>query len=131
MGFLFNSLLFVDLVGNIQTRMRERVLASGVAIETNPTSNYLIGPYHKYKDLPLINFNRYKLDESYKTNIPVCVNTDDQGIFGTSLYNEYCILYKILTSKEDELDETCNYSTERVSEYLDYLRELSNIYQFK
>lgn len=53
-------------------------------IESNPTSNLMIGPFEKYKDLPTFRFRDNKVD--------VSVNTDAKGVFATSLYIEYSLL---------------------------------------
>lgn len=53
-------------------------------VESNPTSNLMIGPFDMYKESPTLQF--------YKENIDVSVNTDAKGVFSTSLYTEYSLL---------------------------------------
>lgn len=74
----------VDIVSSIQKEMRNRIIASRITIETNPSSNLKIGPIDCYEDEPLFAF--------IDTGITSTVNTDDKGIFSTSLYNEYSLI---------------------------------------
>ena len=53
-------------------------------IESNPTSNLMIGPFNQYRELPIMRF--------CKNNVNVSVNTDAKGVFSTSLYIEYSLL---------------------------------------
>ena len=62
-------------------------------VESNPTSNLMIGPFDMYKELPTLQF--------YKENIDVSVNTDAKGVFSTSLYTEYSLL-ALAMQKDDE-----------------------------
>lgn len=73
-----------DIVTSIQKDMRNRIFASGITIETNPSSNLKIGPIDCYEDEPLFAF--------IDTGITSTVNTDDKGIFSTSLYNEFSLI---------------------------------------
>ena len=66
----------------------------GLGIETNPSSNYVIGTFKNYAKHPIFNFynkgltyDPAKLDDC--AQLSVSVNTDDQGVFATSLENEY------------------------------------------
>lgn len=71
------------LVSDIQRVMRDRIVNKGIAIETNPSSNLKIGPINAYEEEPLFAF----VDHGIMTT----VNTDDKGIFATSLYNEFSL----------------------------------------
>ena len=53
-------------------------------VESNPTSNLMIGPFDMYKELPTMKLS--------KGNVNVSVNTDAKGVFSTSLYTEYSLL---------------------------------------
>lgn len=52
---------YADLVKNIQDAMIKELVQKGIGIETNPSSNYLIGPIKKYNEHPIIRFNGRKL----------------------------------------------------------------------
>ncbi len=116
-------------ISDVQVYIKKMIIKKGICIETNPTSNYLIAPISEFKDLPLLNFNLYHLVDNY-LNVPICVNTDDQGIFCTCLDNEFALLFNILSSSDSPLDFITDYSKEKVYEYIDYLRELGNSYSF-
>lgn len=62
-------------------------------VESNPTSNLMIGPFDMYKELPTLKF--------YEEKIDVSVNTDAKGVFSTSLYTEYSLL-ALAMQKEGE-----------------------------
>lgn len=70
----------VPIVIEIQRALIQEVKSRNIIIESNPSSNYNIGPFERYEDLPLLRFN----DES----VPFSINTDDKGVFATSLTNE-------------------------------------------
>lgn len=57
-----------------------------IAIETCPTSNYMIGPFDRYDELPVNKF----LD-SMPDN-PISINTDDKGVMATSIEGEYTLM---------------------------------------
>lgn len=81
----------------------------------------MIGTFEFYDRHPIMTFNHYKLDElSKEPNIQVSINTDDLGVFDTSLENEYALLLcAICRARHRE----GNYNDDVVYEYLDYLRE--------
>lgn len=64
------------------TKLRDRK----IAIETCPSSNYEIGPFQKYEELPLNMFLEKLPDNS------ISINTDDKGIITTSIENEYALM---------------------------------------
>lgn len=62
-------------------------------VESNPTSNLMIGPFNMYKELPTLQF--------CDKNVDVSVNTDAKGVFSSSLYTEYSLL-ALAMQKEGE-----------------------------
>jgi hypothetical protein len=92
-----------------------------IAIECNPSSNVLIGPIEHYIEHPILRFYNRELtlpgsgpdpgpaqDSSPDpgSGLPashqllVSINTDDAGIFGTSLETEYALLARALEKKK-------------------------------
>lgn len=70
----------------------------GLYIEVNPTSNLLIGGFRDYGELPYI--KEYAIPaEQLATRIPITINTDDPGLFHTSLTNEYIQVGRALLAK--------------------------------
>ncbi|MBP3602522.1 MAG: hypothetical protein J6J79_00055 [Lachnospiraceae bacterium] len=71
----------VDIIAKMQQAMRKEVFLSGLCIECNPTSNYLIGTFRRYDNHSILQFNNYQhVDDSEHLNIPVSINTDDTRI---------------------------------------------------
>ncbi len=75
-----------DLLREIQQVTRQRLLKHRLTIEINPTSNLLVGGYACYGDLPYRAMSDAGLELS--------INTDDPGMFTTSLANEMTLLYR-------------------------------------
>lgn len=112
---------YVELVKGFQEAIRREVAMRGIAVECNPTSNVLIGTFGSYDRHPILNFSRCRLDElSRNTQIQVSINTDDLGVFDTSLENEYALLLCAVCRARHRQG---NYNDDAVYEYLDYVRE--------
>lgn len=73
-------------IQHIQKHLIEEIASKGIAIETCPTSNYNIGYFDKYIDLPIMSF----LDNF--PNNAISINTDDKGVIATSIENEYALM---------------------------------------
>lgn len=119
---------YIDLVKSVQEKMQKIISEKGIMIECNPSSNYLIGPFSQYSEHPITKFNNIGLE--YRTNeiekcaqLCVSINTDDQGVFDTSLTNEYAIMAAALEKKRDEYGNLM-YSPEHVYAYLDNVRKM-------
>ena len=122
---------YADLVKNIQDAMIKELVQKGIGIETNPSSNYLIGPIKKYNEHPIIRFNGRKL-KKIDTNmaLQVSINTDDQGVFDTSLENEYAIMTIALKKTKDENNQLL-YDLEDIYAWIDYVRRMGITQSFK
>ena len=84
---------YINLVIKLQKIMQREVSEKNISIETNPSSNYLIGTFDRYDEHPITNFfNLGLVCEPEKIRecpqISVSINTDDQGVFGTRIENE-------------------------------------------
>lgn len=97
----------VDAICFVQKQMQRRIVRKGIAIETNPTSNVLINRIKMYAQHPIVRLynkgleqNPEKLSQCAQMN--VSINTDDQGVFSTSLSNEYALMASSLGSLKDE-----------------------------
>lgn len=97
---------YIQMIYALQNSMMEKISKRGIAIECNPSSNALIGSFGPYQYHPIFRFNHAFLplkqyaDQSSQLN--VSVNTDDLGVFDTSLENEYALLYSALQEYTDE-----------------------------
>lgn len=115
---------YVELVYQIQDGMIKELSQKGIAIETNPSSNYLIGRIKRYDKHPILRFNARKLRPVEKNHtLSVSINTDDLGIFDTSLENEYALMALAL-EKAKNIDGTPKYDREDIYEWLDYVRNM-------
>lgn len=112
---------YIKLMNQLQQAMRNLVNQRGISIECNPSSNVLIGTFKKYIDHPILVFNNAGLNGlSSMPQLHVSVNTDNPGVFDTTVQFEYALLAKALIKLEDEDGQPMN--SERQVE--DYLRSL-------
>lgn len=93
---------FIELTKQLQIKMRNYVLEKGVAVESCPSSNFLISNLDEFKDIPT--FRLFPIRESHDDfiRLNVSINTDDQGVFYTSLQKEYAMLAGTLREQKDE-----------------------------
>lgn len=93
----------LDFIEAVQDRLIDSYSKLGLAIEANPSSNVYISRIDDYHKHPIFRWyppNQQLLNTGEKHNrfglrngvISVCVNTDDAGIFPTSLPNEFQLL---------------------------------------
>ena len=105
---------------DLQGVMIRKISEKGIAIETNPSSNISIGSFEKYEDLPLFNFSPMEQDV-HTSVVNVSVNTDDRGVFATSLYHEFSLIAAALFKQKDK-DGNRLWSNEAIYDYIDRLR---------
>lgn len=120
--------IYIDGVAKVQKALQLDIGRRGLAIETNPTSNIRIGITKLYNKHPILNFYNRELEVDPKLlaenpQLLVSINTDDQGIFCTSLENEYALL---ASSLENEVDEygIHRYPKQRVYAWIDSIRKM-------
>lgn len=118
---------YVRLVEDLQQCMMQKILERGIEIECNPSSNVLIGTFRRYDQHPILRFNRYALcneeKEKSAVQLNVSINTDDLGVFDTSLECEYELMACALEKMEDE-DGNKLYSQDAIYDYLDHIRQM-------
>ena len=82
-----------------------------------------------YIEHPIFRFNNYGLKTPYPPHeISVSINTDDSGVFSTSLEREYALM-GIALEKTD--DENFRNSPRAVKEWLNRVRKMSVEQRFK
>ena len=91
----------------LQHELQKMIAKKGIGIETNPSSNTLIGIFKRYDQHPILNFYNKGLTEKKEKlrecpQLSVSINTDDAGIFSTSLENEYAYMALALEKAKDE-----------------------------
>ena len=115
---------YIKLVRIMQDKMIAELACKGIGIETNPSSNYLIGTIKKYEEHPILRFNSRKLKATNTgENLCVSINTDDQGVFDTLLENEYALMTLALKKATDD-DMNALYDIEDIYEWSDYVRRM-------
>lgn len=115
---------YADIVCQLQEKMIQKLVRVGIGVETNPSSNYLIGTIQRYEEHPILRFNSRKLKETEKNmSLNVSVNTDDQGVFDTLLENEYALMTLALKKAKDEKGQAM-YDIEDIYEWIDYVRKM-------
>ena len=112
---------YINLMKNLQKAMREFISRKGISIECNPSSNVLIGTFGSYQDHPILAFNTMGLsNDNSGTQMHVSINSDDPGVFDTTVSFEYALLARALCEKENENGEHL-YSERQIEEYLRYI----------
>lgn len=111
----------IEVTYQLQRWILRRISGKGIAIESNPTSNIKIGHINNYIEHPLLT----RFDPPQKTNdysypvVPITVNTDDRGVFSTSVYQELSLIALALYKQSG--DDVCNPSA--IVDYIDRLRK--------
>lgn len=126
---------YILLVEAVQKSMMHAIASLNIGIECNPTSNYLIGTFKRYAKHPITKFFNLglEMDHSVVKDCPqlsVSINTDDQGIFSTSLENEYALMAIALEKEKDEFGKP-KYNSKMISDWLDKVRQMGIEQSFK
>lgn len=121
---------YIRLMREMQNAFQRNIAEKGLIIECNPSSNVLIGSFMKYGHHPMFRFNNIGLDANatetqFCSQLHICVNTDDLGVFDTSLAFEYALLFHALYEERDEFGVR-RYTENDILHYLDHLRRLGN-----
>ena len=113
---------YIALVYELQEKMMEEISRRHIGIECNPSSNVLIGPFKKYEKHPVFRFYppQAACDQVLQF---VSINTDDQGVFDTSLQMEFALLAASMRRMKKESDGSMKYNEEAIYDYLERLRK--------
>lgn len=126
--------IYIDGVERVQKAMQQFLAARGIGIEANPSSNYLISTMDSYDEHPISSlYNLGLVVEPEKiqacTQMHISINTDDKGVFQTSLENEYALMSCALEQVTDELGNK-KYHKQMVYDWLEHIREHGNQQSF-
>lgn len=118
--------IYIDGVERVQKAMQQFLAARGIGIEANPSSNYLISTMDSYDEHPISSlYNLGLVVEPEKiqacTQMHISINTDDKGVFQTSLENEYALMSCALEQVTDELGNK-KYHKQMVYDWLEHIR---------
>lgn len=127
--------IYVDGVVAVQKAMQREVAIRGIGVEANPSSNLAIGVIRGYEEHPIVQmYNKDLTWDMEKLSacpqIHVSINTDDKGIFHTSLENEYALMACALEKVKDEKGQNI-YNRQMIYQWLDNIREMGNMQSFK
>ena len=112
----------ITLIEEVQEKMLDEVERRNLCIECNPTSNLRIATIEGYSKHPIVRFfNDTLFDSNHSHYISVSVNTDDKGIFATSLEREYSLL---ALSLEKKASQDKRISPRQIYEWIDKIRQM-------
>lgn len=119
---------YIKAASEVQKAMQNEIAQKGIGIETNPSSNVMIGKFSRYDEHPITSFyNNGLTTDAEKLNecpqIWVSINTDDQGVFNIKLENEYALLASAMEKKKDENGKIL-YKKTMIYEWLDKIRKM-------
>ena len=114
-------------VVELQEKMLTEIENKGICIECNPSSNLKIGPFDRYDELPVTRF--FTVKEPYEHRINVSINTDDRGVFATSIHNEYSLVAAAMSKIIGE-DGKRIYTDEEIYNYLSQIMQNGNNQRF-
>ena len=125
--------MLVDVIDAIQIQMRNDVARRKIAIEVNPTSNLRICNLETYDTHPVVKFYNYGLsvmdDYNDCPQISVSINTDDKGIFATSLEKEYTLM-SLALEKQKTTDGRQKFQPNNILNWLEGIRQEAEIQRF-
>ncbi len=114
----------ITLIRIMQSIIQNKISRKGICIEVCPSSNILLGNVKKGYCHPLINLLEKTKENLKEFGIRISINTDDQGIFATSLMSEYSLL---INAFENERDNNGDMKFKRnfLYQWIDKIRENS------
>ena len=121
---------YVYIMERLQNSMQKYLAQRGIAIECNPSSNVLIGTFGRYQTHPIFRFHNEGLERDLEklaecSQLRVSINTDDLGVFDTSLEFEYALVFHALRTMTNTKGERL-YTDEAILDYLDLLRDMGH-----
>ena len=127
--------MYVKGVEEVQKAMGKDFASRGIGVETNPSSNLAISTAASYDELPIVRM--YNKDMTWDVEklegcpqINVSINTDDKGVFHTSLENEYALMACALEKVKDE-NGNLVYNRQMIYQWVDNIRQMGNLQSFK
>ena len=121
---------YIQAAKIVQREMRFRIAKRGISVETNPTSNVMVGTFRKYEKHPILTFFNRGLpvtaqEEEACAQIQVSINTDDSGVFYTDLETEYALVAKAVEQIVDD-DNVPRFKRADIYAWLDNIRVMGN-----
>lgn len=82
----------------------------------------MIGPFERYEQHPMLRMYGKNLCDDLSSRLCVSINTDDQGVFQTSLEMEYALMYTALCKCKDASGKR-KYTKQQVMKWLMEIKE--------
>lgn len=114
-------------IQQLQSSMLKQIGKIGIVIECNPSSNLKIGRFSRYDEHPIFNF--HPIDGISHSTLCVSINTDDRGVFATSLCNEYSLIAASLYKQTDN-NGNCLWTDVQIEEYIKRIAHYGNLSRF-
>lgn len=119
---------YVKTLELIRERKLKDAEARHLAIECNPTSNYKIGELNDFSEHPIMTFYNEGIKGNAKRHsISVSINTDDAGVFVTSIEREYAVMAKAM---EDKFSKDKDITPKVCYDWLDDVRRFGLLQRF-
>lgn len=112
---------YMKMAYELQEKMMQELAMQRIGIECNPSSNVLIGPFKTYENHPVFRFYPPHTAPDHIVQY-VSINTDDQGVFDTSLNMEYALLASSMRRMKKEGGGQM-YNEDTIYGYLERLRQ--------
>lgn len=116
-------------VHELQDKIMDKLDNMQIHIECCPSSNKVIGKIDKYESHPIFRFFDDGISEKSRHQLSVSINTDDLGVFATSLENEYSLLALALLKKKGE-DGELTYMRNHVKHWLNDVADMADETRF-
>ena len=120
---------YANDIAAVQEAMLVELEKRGIVIECNPSSNVKIGRFSRYDEHPIYKLHSIDGAASGHTMM-VSINTDDKGIFATSLTNEYSLIAIALSKVRGESGKR-RWSDGDIENYLKRVVNYGNISRFR
>lgn len=119
---------YIKMIHDLQEAMIREISEKRIGIECCPSSNVKIGYLDRYDCHPIFRFMPVNCNDT-RHPLAVTVNTDDLGMFATSLPNEFSLLALALLKAKDE-NGNRKYSSQEVYDWIDRIVVNGHIYKF-
>lgn len=131
---IYISPMYVEAAVAVQKTMQKDIAARGIGIETNPSSNVASAQLKDMRNILSYMYNKdliWNADELKNCpQINVSINTDDKGVFHTSLENEYALMACALENVKNEKGKPV-YNRQMIYQWIDNVREMGNMQTFR
>jgi len=112
---------YIDAVEQLQLVLQKEIADKHIGIETNPSSNLLISSIERYDEHPIQNL--HPLKNKNGINNFISINTDDKGVFNTSIENEFALMARAVETQKDAEGNPV-YSQHEIYEWLEDIRKM-------